>query len=156
MKTSIHLSRANGYRELGMFDQSILELESIRQEDVWSYDVIKSKYLTYFEAKQFEMASAMTHALRIHHCHLNEGWLLWAECIFHSEGPSAAANLLIDKSETVGNKADVLFSIGRFLAMAEDFSNAKNYIRRAIKLNHKYRKAFLEDPVFDGLWESFA
>ena len=156
MKTSIHLSRANGYRELGMFDQSILELESIRQEDVWSYDVIKSKYLTYFEAKQFEMASAMTHALRIHHCHLNEGWLLWAECIFHSEGPSAAANLLIDKSETVGNKADVLFSIGRFLAMAEEFSNAKNYIRRAIKLNHKYRKAFLEDPVFDGLWESFA
>ena len=156
MKTSIHLSRANGYRELGMFDESILELESIRQEDVWSYDVIKSKYLTYFEAKQFEMASAMTHALRIHHCHLNEGWLLWAECIFHSEGPSAAANLLIDKSETVGNKADVLFSIGRFLAMAEDFSNAKNYIRRAIKLNHKYRKAFLEDPVFDGLWESFA
>lgn len=156
MKTSIHLSRANGYRELGMFDQSILELESIRQEDVWSYDVIKSKYLTYFEAKQFEMASAMTHALRIHHCHLNEGWLLWAECIFHSEGPSAAANLLIDKSEIVGNEADVLFSIGRFLAMAEDFSNAKNYIRRAIKLNHKYRKAFLEDPVFDGLWESFA
>ena len=156
MKTSIHLSRANGYRELGMFDESILELESIRQEDVWSYDVIKSKYLTYFEAKQFEMASAMTHALRIHHCHLNEGWLLWAECIFHSEGPSAAANLLIDKSETVGNEADVLFSIGRFLAMAEDFSNAKNYIRRAIKLNHKYRKAFLEDPVFDGLWESFA
>ena len=156
MKTSIHLSRANGYRELGMFDESILELESIRQEDVWSYDVIKSKYLTYFEAKQFEMASAMTHALRIHHCHLNEGWLLWAECIFHSEGPSAAANLLIDKSEIVGNEADVLFSIGRFLAMAEDFSNAKNYIRRAIKLNHKYRKAFLEDPVFDGLWESFA
>ena len=156
MKTSIHLSRANGYRELGMFDQSILELESIRQEDVWSYDVIKSKYLTYFEAKQFEMASAMTHALRIHHCHLNEGWLLWAECIFHSEGPSAAANLLIDKSEIVGNEADVLFSIGRFLAMAEDFSNAKNYIRRAIKLNHRYRKAFLEDPVFDGLWESFA
>jgi tetratricopeptide (TPR) repeat protein len=156
MKTSIHLSRANGYRELGMFDQSILELESIRQEEVWSYDVIKSKYLTYFEAKQFEMASAMTHALRIYHSHLIEGWLLWAECIFQSEGPSAAANLLIDKGERVSKDADVLFSIGRYLAMAEDFSNAKNYIRRAIKLNHKYRKAFLEDPVFDGLWESFA
>ena len=34
--------------------------------------------------------------------------------------------------------------------MAEDFSNSKNYIRRAIKLNHKYRKVFLEDQVFDG------
>jgi hypothetical protein len=139
-----------------MFDQSILELESITQEDVWSYDVIKSKYLTYFEAKQFEMASAMTHALRIHRSHLSEGWLLWAECIFQSEGPGAAASLLINEGERVSKDADVLFSIGRYLAMAEDFSNAKNYIRRAIKLNHKYRKAFLEDPVFDGLWESFA
>lgn len=156
MKTSIHLSRANGYRELGMFDQSILELESIRQEDVWSYDVIKSKYLTYFEAKQFEMASAMTHALRIHHSHLSEGWLLWAECTFQTDGPKAAADLLIDEDKTVSQYADVLFSIGRYLAMAEDFSNSKNYIRRAIKLNHKYRKAFLEDQVFDGLWESFA
>ena len=63
--------------------------------------MIKSKYLTYFEAKQFEMASAITHALRIHHCHISEGWLLWAEYIFQSEVPSAAASLLINEGERV-------------------------------------------------------
>ena len=73
MKTSIHLSRSNGYRELGMFDESILELESINQEDVWTYEVIKAKYLTYWDAKQFEMAEAMTKAMRIYHNNRTEG-----------------------------------------------------------------------------------
>ncbi|MDA7757353.1 hypothetical protein N8920_05590 [Opitutales bacterium] len=50
MKTSIHLSRFNGYRELGMYD------ESINQDDVWTYEVIKAKYLTYRDAKEWEVS----------------------------------------------------------------------------------------------------
>jgi hypothetical protein len=41
MNLRSRLSRSNGYRELRMFDESILELESIKQEDVWTYAVIK-------------------------------------------------------------------------------------------------------------------
>ena len=33
MNLRTHLSRSNGYRELGMFDESILELEEIEDED---------------------------------------------------------------------------------------------------------------------------
>ena len=35
MNLRTHLSRSNGYRELGMFDESILELEEIEGEDRW-------------------------------------------------------------------------------------------------------------------------
>jgi hypothetical protein len=40
MNLRTHLSRSNGYRELGMFDESILELEAIefgedRGKGVW-------------------------------------------------------------------------------------------------------------------------
>ena len=36
MKLRTRLSRSNGYRELGMFDESILELEAIEfGEDRW-------------------------------------------------------------------------------------------------------------------------
>jgi hypothetical protein len=41
MNLRSRLSRSNGHRELRMFDESILELESIKQEDVWTYEVIK-------------------------------------------------------------------------------------------------------------------
>jgi len=47
------LSRSNGYRELGMFDESILELEAIESgEDRWHPLVIEARYKTYRDAKE--------------------------------------------------------------------------------------------------------
>ena len=153
MKTSIHLSRSNGYRELGMYDESILELESINQDDVWTYEVIKAKYLTYRDAKQFEMAEAMTTAMRIYHNNRNEGWLLRAECINETKGAKEAAEMLIEDEDSFKEQADVLFAIGRYLWLAGDRNKGNNYIRRAIKLDGKYQSKFLEDDMFDAIWE---
>lgn len=40
MNLRTRLSRSNGYRELGMFDQSILELEAINGNDRWHNPVV--------------------------------------------------------------------------------------------------------------------
>ena len=37
LKPSVHLSRSNGYRELGMYGESINELESIEGDEKWGY-----------------------------------------------------------------------------------------------------------------------
>ncbi|MDA8989776.1 hypothetical protein N9H22_04900 [Opitutales bacterium] len=58
MKPSVHLSRAFGYRELGMYDQSFLELEEIQGDERWSFEVLESKYLTFKGAKKWEHAEA--------------------------------------------------------------------------------------------------
>ena len=58
MKPSVHLSRAFGYRELGMYDESFLELEEIMRDEKWSFEVLGAKYLTFKEAKEWEHAEA--------------------------------------------------------------------------------------------------
>ena len=63
MKTSIHLSRSNGYRELGMYDESILELEEIEGEDRWHPSVVEARYKTYRDAKEWELAMTMARVL---------------------------------------------------------------------------------------------
>ena len=155
MNLRTRLSRSNGYREMGMYDQSILELESVRQEDVWTYEVIKAKYLTYWDAKEFEFAEAMTKALRIYHPNLTEGWLLRAECVFETRGAKKAAEVLIEDEDSLKEQADVLFAIGRYLALADELLKARDYLRTAIKLDNKYRAEFIQDEAFDGVWESF-
>ena len=139
-----------------MFHQLVLELESIRQVDVWSYDIIKPKYLTYFEAKQFEINSATTRAVRIYNMGPRQGWLSMLESICQTDGPKAAVNLLIDEDETVSQDADVLIAIGRYLGMVEDFQMQKSTSGKLSTWIKKYRKEFLEDSLFDGLWEGFA
>ena len=121
---------------------------------MWTYEVIKAKYLTYWDAKQFEMAEAMTKAMRIYHNNRTEGWLLRAECINETKGAKEAAEMLIEDEDSFKEQADVLFAIGRYLALANDLNKAKDYIRRAIKLDNKYQSKFLEDDMFDAIWES--
>ena len=59
MKLRTHISRSNGYRELGMFDESILELEEIEGEDRWHPSVVEARYNTYRDAKEWELAMTM-------------------------------------------------------------------------------------------------
>ena len=78
-----------------------------------------------------------------------------AECLNQLNGPKEAAEILIEEEESFTQRADVLFAIGRYLALADEIMRARDYIRRAIKLDNNYRADFLEDSAFDGVWESF-
>lgn len=71
------------------------------------------------------------------------------------KGAKDAAEVLIEDEDSFKEQADALFAIGRYLAWADDLNKAKDYIRRAIKLNGKYRSEFLEDDAFDPVWGSF-
>ena len=54
------LSLSNGYRKLGMFDESILIFEDIRfEEDRWHPLVVETRYNTYRDAKQWTLAMTM-------------------------------------------------------------------------------------------------
>ena len=63
VKQSVHLSRSNGYRELGMFDESILELEAIDGNDRWHPLVLEARYNTYRDAKESELAKTMAEVM---------------------------------------------------------------------------------------------
>jgi hypothetical protein len=60
MNLRTRLSRSNGYRELGMFDESILILEDIPfDEDRWHPLVVEARYNTYRDAKEWTLAMTM-------------------------------------------------------------------------------------------------
>ena len=60
MNLRTRLSRSNGYRELGMFDESINILEDIPfEEDRWHPLVVEARYKTYRDAKEWELAMTM-------------------------------------------------------------------------------------------------
>ena len=63
MNLRTHISRSKGYRELCMFDESILELEAIDGEDRWHPLVVEARYNTYRDAKECEMAKTMAKAM---------------------------------------------------------------------------------------------
>jgi hypothetical protein len=67
LKPSVQLSPALGYRELGMYDQSFLELEEILGDERLSYEVLEAKFLACKGTKKREHAEALANLIRVHH-----------------------------------------------------------------------------------------
>jgi tetratricopeptide (TPR) repeat protein len=155
MKPSVHLSRAKGYRELRMYDQSFLELEEIMGKERLSYEVLEAKYLACKGAKEWEHAEAHANLIRVHHPNRVDGWIMLAECLSELHGAEKAVETLLLDEERFKESARYVYAIGRYYALAQEIQRAKEYTRRAIKMDGSLRAEFIEDSAFDGVWDSF-
>ena len=155
LKPSVHLSRAFGYRELGMYDQSFLELEEIQGDEKWSFEVLESKYLTCKGAKKWEHAEAYSNGMRIYHPNRIDGWINQAECLCELHGAEKAVEALLLDEERFKQSARYVYAIGRYYALANEVQRARKYVRRAIKMDGSLRSEFIEDSAFDSVWDSF-
>ena len=99
MNLRTRLSRSNGYRELGMFDESILILEDIPfEEDRWHPLVVEARYKTYRDAKEWTLA--MTMAKLKHESKPNSlEWLLNYADANHQVGDTEKAIAYLQKVE---------------------------------------------------------
>jgi tetratricopeptide (TPR) repeat protein len=52
-------------------------------------------------------------------------------------------------------QAEYLFRLGKYHAILGNVEEAKNLVRRAIKIDAKYKLEFVEDSAFDEVWDSF-
>ena len=62
--------------------------------------------------------------------------------------------LLVDE-ERFSKLARYVFAIGRYYALANEVQRAREYTKRAIKMDGSLRSEFLEDSAFDSVWDSF-
>ena len=156
MNLRTRLSRSNGYRELGMFDESILELEAIEfGEDRWHPLVIEARYKTYRDAKQWELSKIMADLL-IKRFPDQVEWLInKSEAMWEMGDPPGAIQALKDAQDRFLENAQYLFAVGRMHALLGELMEARKFVRQAIKLDSKFRVEFLEDSAFDGVWDSF-
>ena len=61
--------------------------------------------------------------------------------------------LLLDE-ERFKESARYIFAIGRYYALANEIQRAREYVRRAIKMDGSLRTEFLEDSALDSVWDS--
>ena len=156
MNLRTHLSRSNGYRLLGMFDESILILEDIPfEEERWHPLVVEARYNTYRDAKEWTLA--MTMAKLKHESKPNSlEWLLNYADAHHQMGDTKKAIACLKDAEgKFGEDAQYLFRLAKYHALIGNVEEAKNLVRRVFKLNGSFKADFLDDPAFDSVWESF-
>ena len=138
-----------------MYDQSFLELEEIQGDEKWSFEVLESKYLACKGAKKWEHAEAYSNGMRIYHPNRIDGWINQAECLCELYSAEKAVETLLLDEERFNKSARYVYAIGRYYALSHEIQRAREYTKRAIKMDGSLRAEFLEDSAFDSVWDSF-
>ena len=155
MNLRTRISRSNGYRELRMFEESILELEEIEGEDRWHPLVVKARYNTYRDAKEWELAKTMA-GVMVNRMPDKFEWLKnQVDAMTECWDRTGALQLLHDSSKRFGEDAQYIFALGRQYTLLCEIEESKKYVKRAIKMDSLLKAEFLDDPAFDPVWESF-
>ena len=138
-----------------MYDQSFLELEEIMGDEKWLFEVLEAKFLACKGAKKWEHAEAYANLIRVHHPNRVDGWINQAECLCELHGAEKAVEALLLDEKRFSKSARYVYAIGRYYALANEIQRAREYTRRAIKMDGSLRSEFLEDSAFDSVWDSF-
>ena len=93
--------------------------------------------------------------MRIYHPNRIDGWINQAECLCELHGAEKAVEALLLDEDRFKESARYVYAIGRYYALANEIQRAREYIRRAIKMDESLRAEFLEDSAFDSVWDSF-
>ena len=93
--------------------------------------------------------------MRIYHPNRIDGWINKAECLCELHGAEKAVEALLLDEERFKESARYIFAIGRYYALANEIQRAREYTKRAIKMDGSLRAEFLEDSAFDAVWDSF-
>ena len=156
MNLRTRLSRSEGYRLLGMYDESILILEDIPPgKERWDSLVVEARYNTYRDAEVWELANAMSGLM----CRRHPSSLKW--CMNYVDGmiklgeTKEAIEALEEVKNRFANFAEYIFKLGKCQAILGNVEEAKKLVKQAIMKDAKYKLDFVEDSAFDGVWESF-
>jgi len=154
VKSSVHLTRSNGYRELGMFDESILELEAIEGEDRWHSSVVEARYNTYKDAEAWELAMPMAELMHERKPTSFVWFMNLVDAKSENGDPTGALQLLKDAVIKFSERTEFVYALARQHALLGEIEDAKLFVKRAIKRDASVKEQFLDDPAFDSVWDS--
>jgi hypothetical protein len=78
-----------------------------------------------------------------------------AESLCELHGAEKAVETLLLAEKRFKECARYVFAIGRYYALSHEIQRAREYTKRAIKMDGSLRAEFLEDSAFDSVWDSF-
>ena len=130
MNLRTHLSRSNGYRLLGMYDESINILEDIPLgKDRWHSSVVEARYNTYRDAKEWELANAMSRLMCKRHPSTLKWRLNYADGYHQMSDAEKAITCLKDTEGKFGGEAQYLFRLAKYHALIGKVEEAKDLVR---------------------------
>ncbi len=147
---------AQGYFELGMFEDAANELESLDPEQRGSPRVIAFRVAIYSALKRWTLAEvAARHMVKVDPDQVT-WWIQWAYATRRCRSIDEAKAILLDGEVRHPKEALIKYNLGCYACQLGDLEEARARVAAAIALDGKFRAMALDEPDLEPLWKDIA
>jgi len=145
------LRAAEGYLELGMTEDALVEVEAIEKEHRLRLDVVLMRMEILRVMKRWAEGAKLGQEALMMHVNCGALYLVTAYAVRRSIGLTQARDILLSGEHALKKEPMFFFNMGCYQCQLEDVESAKQWLLEAFALDGKYRKVAWDDPDLEAL-----
>ena len=145
------LNAAQGYLELGMYDDAHLELNRLSPEMLGRAEFLECRLFLYMQQRRWEDALGIAAKLRRTDPQVATGYIQAAFCLHELGRTPEARELLVSGPETLRQNALFHYNLACYEAVLGDAESALAHLKRSFTLQADLRDVAREDSDLASL-----
>ncbi len=146
-----HISYANGYRELGMYQDALEELEKIEGPDGKDRSTRLLRLAVYTDQEDWPLVAREAGSLVQEFPEEVAYWIQWAYGSRRSESVCAARTILLRALRLFPEEPCILYNLGCYACVEGEFGEALDMVSQAIAFDESYAKLAKKDEDLKAL-----
>jgi tetratricopeptide (TPR) repeat protein len=142
---------AQGYTELGMFEEAVAELDRIEERYQRHPDVLTGRLFVLMQAKLWEPALEAARLLCKAAPDRSVGYIHSAFCLHELGRTEEARKVLIEGPDFLKNEPTYHYNLGCYEAVLGNVDVARAHVERSIQLDRNFRELARIDPDLRSL-----
>lgn len=147
------LQAAEGYGELGMFEDALSELALVPQQFQQELRVTQARMFLLLQFKQFQSALEVSRKICEDHPELPIGFIHAAFCLHELGQTLEARDMLISGPPALLDEATYYYNLACYNAVLGEMQQARAYLKTSFKMNKKFREIAEHDPDLSAIWQ---
>jgi len=144
---------AQGYSELGMLEDAILELETLPKEMAKRPEILQFRLNIEMLARLWEKGWLTAKTLCEVEPESNFGFIQGAFCLHEQGKTQDALAFLLDGPVSLAEDATYHYNIACYHAVLGDFEQTKKSLEDCFKIDPSFQPISKEDPDLKTFWE---
>jgi predicted Zn-dependent protease len=146
------LLAAQGYCELGMFEDALAELAALPRDEQQHPATVEMRLIVFMQAKKWKDALAAGRRLTQIAPDKNTGYIHSAFCLHELGQTEAARKLLLSGPESLHKEPVFHYNLACYECCLGHHEEARQHLERSIQLDKKFRDYAKTDPDLAPLW----
>lgn len=147
------LKAAQGYMELGLFDDALKELDGFSAVERLDENVLQLRLLILMRTHRWAEGLEVSKTLRQHIPHLSTGYIHGAFCLHELGQTREARKVLLEGPLSLAREATYHYNLACYDALLGNKEEALKHLKTSFEMNDRFRDVAKYDPDLKSLGE---